>query len=132
MSTPAISAISAIPENSLFLKAISYAPILGIIPQLFAELSIGNRISTEEEHLRMIELIEIKSDYKIAGIMRSLIECAMIVACVALGFFGTIMLILACVLLGAACLNYAFLYYNRFIIFNIRQEESTEPGIMTC
>lgn len=79
-----------IEENSLLMKVISYIPLIGIIPAFIQEVSLANKIfnTSATEVPRVIELINIKNQYKIASAVRNLLTAALIVAGTAFGILG--------------------------------------------
>lgn len=127
MSASAISPISVIPENSIILKAISCVPIVGILAQLFSELSIVARIEGQNIP-RLIELIDIKNDYKIAGIIRTSVECALAIACMVFEIFE-ISIILPLVSCACIFLHVYNLTHNQAIIAQIQNQGMPSTSI---
>lgn len=78
----------AIEENSTLLKAISCIPLIGIATSLFQEISLAHKITQVADAPRLIELINVKNQYKVANVVRNLFTAALIVAGIALGIIG--------------------------------------------
>jgi hypothetical protein len=78
----------AIAEDSIFLKAISCIPIAGAICSLFQEISLSNRITQTADVPRLIELINLKNQYKTINAARNLLTAALNVTGIALGIIG--------------------------------------------
>src|SRR6185312_7006614 len=75
------------PEDSSFRKGISYIPFVGLICGWFQELSLAEQISQPQPREKMIELLSVKNDYKLAQVANCLISIAILIAGVALSFF---------------------------------------------
>jgi len=59
-----------IPEDSIYRKLIACIPILGAIPTLMNNISLNKKIAQTKEPIRLVKLIIIKNQYKIASIIR--------------------------------------------------------------
>src|SRR4029079_1862223 len=72
-----------IAEDSKLYKAVSCVPVLGIvvseIQQFFLRVKI-ERAFNQGQSARVIELLEIKNDYKTADIARRMINVALMIA----------------------------------------------------
>jgi hypothetical protein len=77
-----------IEENSLLTKALSYIPLIGIIPSVIQQNSLANKISSTRESPKLIELINVKNQYKIASTVRILLTAALIIVGIAFGILS--------------------------------------------
>lgn len=132
-----------IEENSLLMKALSYVPLIGFISSLIQERSLANKIFITAEAPRLVELINVKNQYKIANAVRNLLTAALIVAGIAFGIFsgplafgiigspllsGTISTIL---LTGVAGLNVYKIHQNNAVI-NELQSTGVRLGMIVA
>jgi|GEM_PF-1855223 len=86
--TPTNPQSIAIEENSAITKAICCIPLLGIIVSHNQDVSLTKKIDDEPKVFRIIELINIKNQYKVANAVRSLFTAALIISGIALGIIG--------------------------------------------
>lgn len=118
-----------IEENSTLMKVLSCIPILGNIPTVIQEQSLGLKIAFTDEVPRLIELIKVKNKYKVASIVRELIEIALIVTGIALGVLsiglGTICAAISAFYVG---INISRIIENKKVI-NILQTTGVMPGL---
>jgi hypothetical protein len=77
-----------IEENSGAMKVLSYVPFIGIIPSLIQENSLGKKIINTTEVPRLVELINVKNQYKIANAVRCLLEAVLIIVGIASGILS--------------------------------------------
>lgn len=82
-----------IAEDSTLFKALSCIPVLGAIPSLIQQLSVNNtfhnmHLKPGSEDPRAIELIEVKNDYKKAGIINGLFSMTIAVLLLNSGLFS--------------------------------------------
>lgn len=87
-----------IQEDSTFLKVITAVPILGIFSRIIINPSLREQVDQalrgppSGQHL-LLKLIEIRNEYLVADIVRSVATIALLIAGLVLGIFGTIGLI---------------------------------------
>lgn len=77
-----------IEENSAFLKAVSCIPLIGMWPSALAERSLNTKLQNETSAPRLIELIQVKNDYKKANGIRNLLSLALVIGGLALGIMS--------------------------------------------
>lgn len=120
----------AIQENSILLKAISCIPIFGIIISASQEISLIEKIKHTDKAPRLIELIQIKNEYKAANITRNLLQAAFVVTGIALGFFscglGASMTGVFLALSGI----HAYTIYQNTRVINELQSTGFRPGML--
>lgn len=73
-----------IPEDSIYRKLLACIPIIGAISTFFNERSLSAKIMCSYDPDRIVRLINVKNDYKIASIIRELLSLTTIVTRVAL------------------------------------------------
>jgi len=77
-----------IEENSGIRKAIAYIPVVGEIVSYAQEASLETKIFSTTSVPRLVELISVKNDYKIANAVRSVVTVAAIIATVSFVIFS--------------------------------------------
>ncbi len=73
----------SIKEDSNLLRIICCTPFLGTIASIFIQLSLDEKWSSTKNEPLMIELLHIKNQYKVADVIRNLINVAIMVASIA-------------------------------------------------
>ncbi len=81
-----------IPEDSTFFKVLSCAPVLGAIPSYIQQSSLRNTIKGMHcllgyQSPRVLQLIEVKNDYKKANFMNGILSIATAVALLSVSTF---------------------------------------------
>ena len=118
----------AIEEHSPLLKAISLIPLIGIIPSFFQEISLAKKIKQSSNVLRVIELINIKNEYKVANVGRNLITAALILNAIGLGIIRASATFLAFVHIGVAGLHIYLINQNKQVVKEL-QKSGPRPGM---
>lgn len=108
---------AAIEEDSLFMKALSFIPIVGVFASLTQELSLKGKIEIETDPNRTIRLVNVKNNYISAGTVRNFLNTALLVAAIALDIFqGWIWVIYTALFAGLAARDiYRFVNNSRAI-----------------
>jgi hypothetical protein len=94
-----------IPEDSIFRKAVTCIPFLGVAFQIANDLSIQNKCftythsGTPIDNNRLIYMLNVKNHFNVAFLVQTILTIACMAAVVALGIFGSYMAIPA-ILLG--------------------------------
>jgi hypothetical protein len=119
-----------IKENSTLMKVLSAIPLLGIIPTYIQENSLGSKIELSADAPRLVQLIEVKNQYKVMNIVRDLLSIALAVAGVA---FGVLTAAGGGVCLGIFALSIGVNVYriteNKTVI-DILQTKGFVPGLV--
>lgn len=117
-----------IPEDSIYRKILACIPLLGIIPTVINERSLATKIKTTLEPTRLIKLISVKNDYKIASIARILITVALIVSAAAYGVFSGMGLVTA--ILGCCLAVHAYsIHKNKQAIIRLQNGTVQRPFV---
>ena len=122
----------AIEENSTFLKAISCIPMIGIFPSMFQEISLADKINRTADVPRLVELINIKNQYKIANAVRNLLTAALTVTGIALNLFSgffALAAVLTCLHIGLAAIHIYRVNQNNKVV-NELQTTGLRPGML--
>jgi hypothetical protein len=73
----------SIEEDSVILRAVACVPIIGTVVSLRIETSLNEKMKIEKNESTVIELLEIKNQYKVANMIRNLITIAVVVSLLA-------------------------------------------------
>lgn len=117
-----------IKENSTFLKAISCVPVVGIVVSLFQEISLGRKITETKDPAKLIELMELKNQYKFANAVRNLLTSVLIVAGIAFGYLNGTFAVSAGLYIVFAGLHIYRINQNNQLINELRST-GFRPGI---
>ncbi|HSX11408.1 MAG TPA: hypothetical protein VLF94_06825 [Chlamydiales bacterium] len=77
-----------IAEDSIGMKALCCLPLVGSIVTVFQEKSLAKQLEGTADPVRVVELIEVKNDYKKAAVVGDVATVALLVAGIALGVIG--------------------------------------------
>ena len=114
----------SIPEDSTFLKAISYIPFLGTITSHLARNSLKyafDQANTTSDVPRIISILNVNIHYKAADVIRNMVWIAVLasaIACDVIGSFFILGVAISVALLGNAIYE---INHNRQILNQIRQ-----------
>lgn len=113
-----------IEEDSTPLKALACIPIIGAAVGYFQERSLAEKITQTTAVPRAIELITVKNQYKVTGIVRGLITIAWNVAGIAFRIFGVysgaIGALLLIVNIGGIAQHAYYIYQNNQAIHELQ------------
>lgn len=138
MATPVQMTMGALPvppqpitieENSTIMKVLSCIPLLGIIPATIQDRSLALKITLEENASRLVELIKVKNQYKVANIVRNVITIALMVAGIALGLLSVGLGTVCASLLALAVGFYVYNIHENNKVINILQTTGVRPGL---
>lgn len=76
-----------IEEDALIEKFLACIPVVGIFVQLTNEVSLATQIERTLNPAHVIQLIDVKNDYKIAGIVQKVLTLAILTAAVFFNLF---------------------------------------------
>lgn len=77
-----------IPEDSFWKKLLCCIPVIGILPTVYFESTLRKKITGSSNRERIIKLITVKNDYKIASMVRESLTIALLVTAVVFKIFA--------------------------------------------
>jgi hypothetical protein len=106
-----------VQEDSTLMKVFSCIPILGMIPSMIQEVSLANKAGLLANRAQLLEVIKVKNQYKVANIIRNVLDIALIVAGIALGIISRVLGVFLIILTVVNVLNIADrIAYNKTVI----------------
>ena len=103
---------TTIEEDNVIFKALTCVPVVGVFVSLFQQNDLSQQMRSTNDQNRLIQLIEVTNDYKIASIVRDVILLAMIVASFATGIFSPLGLITAALFITLIVFQVKQIHHN--------------------
>jgi hypothetical protein len=117
-----------IEEDSTLMKVLSCIPLLGIVPAIMQDKTLGLKIFLTDDVPRLVELIKVKNQYKVMNVVRDVISLALIITGLAFGVLSVISCITLGILAISIVLNISRFYENKTVI-HILQAKGFVPGL---
>ena len=106
------------PEDSIWRKLLSCIPIIGIVPTAINERSLKKKITTADQHKKVIKCINIKNHYKGCSIIRQSLTVALVSSIALMALSPAIGI---GVLVAAGVIGGSFIAYNAYALHKNRE-----------
>lgn len=114
------------PEDSTILKVISCVPLLGMRLSYSQEHSLLKKISRENNVPQLVRLINLRNDYKMANVIRSIFSAILCILEITFGVCNATFVICTCIFVVLAGVNIYMINKNNLAVGKLLETSNGE------